>query len=151
MEKSALVALPDERMLDEMLTTGLLNFFFTGLLLAGLPEPLMGEGRVNLEASFSFWASSLMVSIMDRVLTPDFCILDVVYRFVRVRHSPAIKQQAILLKGNVSFYLVCHTNPINLSCIWHGLKRAFSHSIVCCCGWLCNYLLWFCLCESWKE
>ena len=53
-EKSALAAIPEERMLDEMLTTGLLNFFFTGLLLAGLPEPLMGEGRVNLEASFSF-------------------------------------------------------------------------------------------------
>ena len=52
--KSALAAIPEERMLDEMLTTGLLNFFFTGLLLAGLPEPLMGEGRVNLEASFSF-------------------------------------------------------------------------------------------------
>ena len=26
--------------------------------------------------------------------------------------------------------LVCHTGPINLSCIWHGLNRVFFYSIV---------------------
>ena len=121
-------------MLDEMLTTGLLNFFFTGLLLAGLPEPLMGEGRVNLEASFSFWASSLMVSIMERVLTPDFCILDVVCRFVSIRHPPAKEQQAILMKGNVSFNLqlfscVSH-RPYKLILHLTRLEQVFFYSIV---------------------
>ena len=154
MWKSALAAIPEERMLDEMLTTGLLNFFFTGFLLAGLPEPLIGEGRVNREASFSFWASSLMVSIMERVLTPDFCILDVVCRFVSIRHPPAKEQQAILMKGNVSFNLqlsscVSH-RPYKLILHLTRLEQVF-FLFYSYRGWLCNCLLWFCLCESWKE
>ena len=49
------------------------------LLESRLPVPrwtLMGEGKASLEASVSSWASSLSVSMMDKVLTPDFCILD---------------------------------------------------------------------------